>query len=50
MGIVFNAFRDGFLSLVEAFGSRFSGFLGLGNRLGNEAIFGDVTDPEKWIW
>ena len=30
--------------------SRLSGFLGLENRLENEAIFSDITDPEKWIW
>ena len=31
-------------------GSRFSDFLGLENKLENEAIFSDITDPETWIW
>ena len=50
MGIVLNEFRDGFLFFFGGLGGRFSGFLGLQNRLEHEAIFSDITDPEKWIW
>ena len=50
MEIVFKEFRDRFLSFFGGLGSRFSDFLGLGNRLENEAIFSDETDPEKLNW
>ena len=54
MEIVFNEFRDRFLSFVgglgPALGAAFLDFLGIENRLENRGIFGDVTDPEFWIW
>ena len=39
-----------FARFLEAFGSTFSGFLGLENRLENEAFFSDITDPEALNW
>ena len=47
MEIVFNEFRDGCLSFFGSLGSCFSLFLDLENRLENETIFRDVTDPEE---
>ena len=50
MEIVFNTFRGRVVSFFKAFESRFSGFLGLENRVENRLIFGDVTDSEPLIW
>ena len=38
------------IDLFGSLGDRFSDFLGLENRLENRGIFGDVTNPEFWIW
>ena len=52
MEIVFDKFRDRLLPFFGGLGSRFSGLLGLENRIENEAIFSDITDPEplNWRW
>ena len=50
MEIVFSEFRDRFSLFFGGLGSGFSGFLGLGNRLENEAIFSAITDPETLNW
>ena len=39
-----------FLSFFASLGSRLSDFSSLENRLENEGIFCDVTDPEFGIW
>ena len=44
--IFFNEFRDQCLLFFGSLGSCFSGFLGLENKLENQMIFGDETDPE----
>ena len=48
--IVFCEFVDRFLSLLEGIGSRFSGFLGLDNRLENRELFGAVAVSKSLIW
>ena len=50
MEIVFNEFRDRFLLFVKSIGNRFSGFLGLENRLKMKGFFVMQADPEKLNW
>ena len=50
MHIVFNEFRDRFSCFLIALGTVFSGFFSLENKLENEGIFCDVTDPEYLNW
>ena len=50
MEIVFNDFRARFLLFFGSFGSGFSIFLGLENKLENEAILNEKTDPETLNW
>ena len=47
---LFNDFGIDFYRFLEALGAVFSDFLSLENRLEHRGIFGDVTDPEFWIW
>ena len=49
MEIVLNEFRDRFLLFFKSLGDRFSDLFSLENRLENEGIFCDVTDPELGI-
>ena len=48
MEIVFSEFRDRYLLFLGGPGSRFSDFLGLGNKLENETIFGEKPNPKTW--
>ena len=50
MDISLNELRDRFLSLFGGLGIRFSGVLGLGNRVENRCFLVMQTDPDKLNW